>query len=375
MTAVHGFCDPRFAALRDALADNFRLDGEVGAAIALEVEGRLVVDLWAGHLDHARTREWERDTLVNVFSIGKAATATCAHHLVQRGLIDLDRPVRDYWPDFAASGKEDIPVHMLFSHRAGLPAIRTRLPAGAVYDWGVMTAALAAQAPWWPPGSAHGYHVNTYGFLVGELVRRATGGTVGDYLRRHIVGPLGIEFHIGLPADLDPRVAPFLGYGPTPTLPPGDLDERALMTLHAYHNPPTLSGLGVVNTRQWRAAEVPSTNGHSNARSVARLMGALARDEILSRETLARATQEHACGDDLILNRPSRFGLGFQLTQPERPMGPSPRAFGHFGAGGSVGFADPERGLGFGYTMGEMGPRWQNPKNRRLIDAVYLDLA
>ena len=330
-----------------------------------------MVDLWGGHLDHSRSREWQPDTLVNVFSIGKAVTATCAHHLVERGLLDLDRPVADYWPEFAPAGKQDIPVHMLLSHRAGLPAIRDRLPEGAVFDWSAMTTALERQEPWWPPGSAHGYHVNTFGFLVGEVIRRVTGSTVGEYLQKHLARPLGLEFYFGLPAALESRVAPFLSYGAAPPLGDPEGDERALMVAHAYGNPSTLSGLGVVNTRRWREAEVPSTNGHSNARSVARLMGALARNAILGIETLARATQEHSHGEDLVLARPSRFGLGFQLTQPERPLGPSPRAFGHFGAGGSVGFADPDRRIGFGYTMGEMGPRWQNPKNRRLIDAVY----
>ena len=373
MVAIRGVCDPSFSAVKEAFAENFSIDGELGAAVALEVEGRLVVDLWAGHTAHDRSREWREDTLVNVFSIGKAATAVCAHHLVERGLLDVDRPVAHYWPEFATAGKNDVPVHMLLSHRAGLPAIRRPLPDDSVYEWDTMTSALAEQAPWWEPGSAHGYHVNTYGFLVGQVIRRVAGTSVGRYLRDNVASPLDIDFHFGLPPALDSRVAPFLSYDARPAVadPGADLEDHLLMIGHAYANPRTLSGLGVVNTRRWRAAEVPSTNGHSNARSVARMMGALAGGRLLSGGVLTRATSEQAAGQDLILERPSRFGLGFQLTQPERPMGPSPRAFGHFGAGGSVGFADPDRQLGFGYTMVEMGPRWQNPKNRRLIEAAY----
>jgi CubicO group peptidase (beta-lactamase class C family) len=376
MVSIHGVCDDRFRGLHDAFAQNFEVDDEVGAAVALELEGRLVVDLWAGHVDLDRRQEWQRDTLVNVFSIGKAATAVCLHHLVENGAVDLDAPVARYWPEFAAADKGAIPVHMLLSHRAGLPAVRRPLPDDVVYDWDAMIAALAAEAPWWEPGSGHGYHTNTFGFLVGEVIRRAAGTTAGRYLAENVAGPLGIEFHIGLDASLDHRVAPFLGYdGPFPPLAdPGDDAERALMVKNAYANPRTLSGVGVVNTRRWRAAEMPSTNGHSNARSIARLMGELSRGTILRASTIARASAEAAAGHDLILDRPSRFGLGFQLTQPERPIGPNEGAFGHFGAGGSVGFADPDAHLGFAYTMGKMGPRWQNPKNRRLIDAVYQGL-
>lgn len=374
VVTIAGVCDQRFDAIRDAFADNFTIDDELGAAVAVELDGRLVVDLWGGHTDHDRTQEWQRDTLVNVFSIGKAATSVVAHHLVQRGLLDLDRPVASYWPEFAAAGKDGMPVHMLLSHQAGLPAIREPLPDDAVYDWDTMARHLADQTPWWEPGTAHGYHTNTFGFLIGEVIRRVTGTTVGGYLRDHVAGPLGLDFFIGLPAELDRRVAPFLLFddlslsaeAPAAT----ELDDRQLMIANGYRNPRTLSGIGVVNTRRWRAAEVPSTNGHSNARSVARLMGTLARTALLTEETTARATAEASAGEDLVLGRPSRFGLGFQLTQPERPMGRGTRAFGHFGAGGSVGFADPDARLGFAYTMNTMGARWQNPKNRRLIDAL-----
>ena len=200
------------------------------------------------------------------------------------------------WPEFAAAGKEAITVRQLLSHQAGLPAVRRRLPPGAMLDWPAMTTALAEQEPWWQPGTAHGYHVNTFGFLVGEVIRRITSKTPGELLRDEIAGPLGADVHIGLPASEHARVASFIWPGPPP-------------------------------------AE-----------------------------------------QDLVLHRPSRFGLGFQLTQPERPIGPGQATFGHFGAGGSLGFADPESGVAFGYVMNQMGPRWQNPRTRALVDAVYESL-
>jgi CubicO group peptidase (beta-lactamase class C family) len=244
-----------------------------------------------------------------------------------------------------------------------------------------MTAALAAQEPWWEPGTGHGYHVNTFGFLTGEVIRRVTGSTVGELLRTEIAGPLGADIHIGLPAAEHSRVATFSWPGPPPAAeePPG-LDSVQLMRHNAYFNPAGLSGSGFINSPEWRAAEVPSANAHGTARGVARVYAALAAGgrldgtSIIDPAALADATSEQVYGPDLVLNRPSRFGLGFQLTQPERPLGPGPSAFGHFGAGGSLGFCDPDAGLAFGYVMNQMGPRWQNPRTRALIDAAYASL-
>jgi CubicO group peptidase (beta-lactamase class C family) len=320
-------------------------------------------------MDAACSRPWERDTLVDVFSVGKPMAVLCLLALVERGEVELDAPVAHYWPEFAAAGKEAVSVRMLLAHRAGLPAIRRELPEHAMYDWELMTSALAAEAPWWEPGTAHGYHTNTYGFLVGELVRRVSSERVGARFRRTIAEPLGVDFHFGLPPAEDARVAEFL----FPDRPPesmSDPDAVPLIARRAYFNPPCISGLGTVNTREWRAAEMPSTGGHATARAVARIYSAL--DRILKPDTLAEATREASSGPDRVLTRPSRFGLGFQLTMPERPLGPHPGAFGHFGAGGSLGFADPSAGLAFAYTPNQgAGPRWQNPRNRGLIDALY----
>jgi CubicO group peptidase (beta-lactamase class C family) len=208
--AGDGVCDARFRGVREAFAGNFARHGEVGAAVAVTIESKPVVDLWAGHADATRTRRWARDTIVNVASATKGPTAICAHRLADRGLLDLDAPVAAYWPEFAQAGKAALPVHLLLSHRAGLPAIDKPLSTAALYDWDTMVGALAAQAPWWEPGTRHGYHTFTFGWLVGEVVRRITGKSLGGYWREEVAGPLGIDCHIGLDARHDARVAEFL---------------------------------------------------------------------------------------------------------------------------------------------------------------------
>lgn len=376
-SAVNGRCDARFALVREAFASNFAERGERGAALCVTAGGRTVVDLCGGWADAAGTRPWRPDTLVNVFSIGKGLTAVCAARLAGQGKLDVDAAAASYWPEFAAAAKGEITVRQVLSHQAGLPAIRRRMPPGSMFDWAAMTAALAAQEPWWEPGTGHGYHVNTFGFLAGEIIRRAAGSTVGTVLRTEVAGPFGADVHIGLPASAASRVAEFIWPGPPPPEEePSGLDGPRLMVHNAYFNPGGLSGAGVVNTRAWRVAEVPSANAHATARGVAGIYtvlaagGTLEGEVMVDAQALAAATTEQVSGDDLVLGRPSRFGLGFQLTQPERPFGPGPSGFGHFGAGGSVGFCDPGAGIAFGYVTNQMGPRWQNPRNRALIDAV-----
>jgi len=381
---VHGTCDPRFDAVREALAQNFTTFGETGAAVALTIAGRPVVDLWAGHLDVERLRPWQRDTIVNVFSTTKGMTAICAHRLVDQGKLDLEAPVSAYWPEFAAAGKERIPVHCLLSHRAGLAAVRTPLPPGSLYDWDLMTSALAAQAPWWEPGTKHGYHALTYGWLVGEVVRRVSGKSVGTYFRDEVARPLDVDFHIGVPEADEPRVSPVI---PPPPLSPEHLDAIAEVlkdpeSMHAksFINPPIVPE--AANTREWRAAELPAANGHTNARALARAYGVLAcggtsnGTRLLSRESIERATVVHSDGPDALLPLHTRYGLGFALSTPYEKMGPNPRAFGHGGMGGSMAFADPDAELGFGYVMNEMhsGLWIIDPRAVALIKAVYASL-
>jgi CubicO group peptidase (beta-lactamase class C family) len=385
--AVSGFCDGRFKGVRDALRSNFRDHDELGAAVAIAVEGRLVVDIWAGWEDGARTRRWHRDTLVDVFSVGKAMAALCILILVERGQIELEAPVSRYWPEFAAADKSEVTLRMLLGHRAGLPAIRRLLPELAMYDWDLMAAALASEEPWWEPGLGHGYHVNTFGFLTGELVRRVSGDSIGAFFRREVASRLDADFHFGIGPEHDRRTADYLLGGASQEAVDGGQErrfvgdrDREFLLARAYMNPPGMSGLGTVNTRAWRAAQIPSANAHATARGVARIYSALACGgavygiRFLGEETIEHASTEVSSGVDFVLGRPSRFGLGFQLSQPERPLGPNPRSFGHFGAGGSLGFADPEARLAFGYVMNNSGPRWQNPRNRALIDAVYASL-
>lgn len=378
---IGGTCDPRFATVGEAFATNFAERGEVGAAVCVVAGGRTVVDLWGGWADADRTRPWRADTLVNVFSVGKGLAALCCARLGAAGLLEVDDPVARVWPAFARAGKEGVTVAQVLSHRAGLPAVRRRLPPGAMLDHRRMTAALADQAPWWEPGTAHGYHTNTFGFLVGEVVRRVDGRTLGTMLRQDVAGPLGADVHVGLPDTEHHRVAEFLwDLEPPPEAEPEGLTDDQLMEYNGYFNPSGLSGAGVVNTPEWRRAELPSTNAHASARGVARVYQALAgwgrlgRVEVVDRGTLEAFTAERSSGPDLVLHRPSRFGLGFQLTQPERPLGPGARAFGHFGAGGSLGFCDPDAGLAFAYVMNAMGPRWQNPRNGALVEAVTASL-
>jgi len=386
---IQGLCEPGFERVREALGETLASGFEVGAALAVYVDKCAVVDLWAGHADAARTRPWTRDTIVNLFSVGKAVGAVCVLRLAEAGLLDLDAPVAHYWPDFAQEGKGRIRVRHLLTHQAGLPAVGRRLPSGAWRRWEVMIEALAAQAPWWEPGQGHGYHVNTQGFLIGEVVRRITGKTLGGYLRESLAGPAGIDFFIGFGPEMDDRCAELLPRAASAegeelrrqlSVDPESLTGLALMRVNAYRNPPEISGIGVKNTRQWRAAEVPSTNGHGNARAVARLYSALAGDgtldgvHVLGPEMIAHAAEEQVYGEDIVLQRPTRFGLGFQLTMVERPLGPNPRAFGHFGAGGSLGFADPDTRLAFAYAMNQRRSGWQHKHVRRLIDLVYAAL-
>jgi CubicO group peptidase (beta-lactamase class C family) len=382
--AIEGHCDARFTELREAFAANFRELDEVGAGLCVEIGGVRAVDLWGGHCDAARTQRWREDTLVNAFSVGKGVVAMLALALIERGDLALDAPVAALWPEFGAAGKQATTVRALLAHRAGLPAIRKRLPDDALYEWDRICAELAGQAPYWEPGSAHGYHVNTYGFLVGELVRRVTRIGVGVALARIVTGPAGADYYYGLAPRDHARVAEVVMPAAifreesnwSLAFPPTGDDAHDRMIWHAYFNPSGISGMGTVNTPEWRSAVIPSTNGHGTARGVATLYAAFLRGgppgvrwagDALRSEAVAI----QADGDDRVTRRASRFGLGFQLAAPARPIGESPRAFGHFGYGGSLGFADPDAGLAFGYVMNRPGERWNNPRTERLLDALY----
>jgi CubicO group peptidase (beta-lactamase class C family) len=388
MAEIQGRVDPRFERVREAFAENFDARDEVGAGVAVFVDGRQVVSLQGGHADQARARRWRPDTLVNVYSTTKAMTAICAHRLVEQGRLELDAPVARYWPEFAAAGKGELLVRWLLSHRAGLAAVEAPLPPEALYDWDAMCAALAAQRPWWTPGDDHGYHAITFGWLVGELVRRIDGRSLGRYFREEVAGPLGADFWIGLPDSEHARVGELSAMPlPQPGEPEGAslaatlLSDPEGLAARAFLNPPSVAA--GPNQPEWRRAEIPGANGHATADGIARVYSALAcggrADDVhvLAPESIERCREPQSRGPDRVLGISTRFGQGFMLSQDEplSAFGPSPGAFGHPGAGGSVGFADPHARVGFGYVMNRMGPHiLLDPRARTLIDAAYTSL-
>jgi len=371
---VTGRVDPRFTQLRDAFANNFVEHNEIGAALCVSVRGRVVIDVWGGSSSLTTHTPWDADTLVNVFSVGKGVTSLIAAMLVDQRLLDYDTKVASLWPEFAVHGKDQVTLRDLLGHRVGLPAVREALAPHAMYDWSLMTNALANEEPWWLPGTDVGYHVNTFGFLVGEFIRRATGKSIGDHVRQLIGEPLGADIYCGLPRNFHSRVAEFDWVGnPTFIDDTSTLTEEQLLQYNTYFNPRGISGHESVNTTEWRLAEIPSTNMHASARGVCAMYTPLAQggSSLISGAGLRLATTEVSRGEDRVLHRNSRFGHGFQLPLPERGFGPNPEAFGHFGAGGAMGFADPKAEVGFGYVMNQMGPRWQNPRNKALLEALY----
>ncbi len=373
---ISGTCDAGFEMVRHEFGRNFAERGELGASVCVLVDGHVVVDLVGGWADGARTRPWRADTLVDVYSVGKPVVGLLALQLVDAGLIGLDDPIAQVWTEFGAGGKGAATVRQALCHRAGVPAIRQPLTDEDLWDWRRMADALAATDPWWEPGTRHAYHTNTYGHLVGEVVRRVTGETCGARLRA-VAGPLGADFWFGVPRAEQHRCAEVVWSGSPipPEIEFESLSGDELMTMLGYFNPPGYSSVGVVNTGEWRGAEVPSTNGHATATAVARLYaGLLEPGRLLSPGLLAEAVSPQSQGYCPVLGEEVTFGLGFKPTVPRRPFGPNPGSFGHFGTGGAVGFADPAAGVAFGYVMNDVIPRWQSSRNRALMDALYASL-
>jgi len=386
--SVQGFCDPRFSEVEQEFRRNFAERDEIGAAVSVCFEGRTVVDLWGGWADQEAGRLWDRDTIVTIFSCTKGLAATCMHILIDRGLLDVDAPVAAYWPEFAANGKEAITVAMVLSHQAGLPYWLEPVPPGALLtDWDLVVAMLAAQPPVWEPGTCHGYHGTTIGFLEGELVRRITGRTIGRFFQDEVAGPLGLDAWIGLPEAEEPRVAKL--YLAAPDLnseffrrltSDPDWGGRLLVTNTGGH-----SAADVINARARHAAEIPSGGGITNARSLARhyaplsLDGALEGVRIVRPERLAgMRTVRSASERDLSLLLPTTFTLGYSKTWGRRALGPGghviigEHAFGTPGQGGNMGFADGQAQMSFGYTMNRHGGgTCLNDRGQSLVDAAY----
>lgn len=382
--AIAGTVAPGFEIVRDAFAANFAQRGEVGAAVCVYRNGQPVVDLWGGLADRDAARPWRPDTTGLVFSATKGVTAISVHALVERGVLALDEPVARWWPEFAAAGKEAITLRDVLAHRAGLATVDATLSLDEVLAWHPVCAAIAAQAPDPRTRDAHGYHVRTFGWILGEVVRRATGRTLGRWFADEIAKPLALDFWIGLPAEQERRVATLLP-APEPTDPkeialrerffgPGTLLGRALS------GPSNLFSYGPMwNTRPLHAAELPSSNGIGDARSLAKLyaatIGAVDGVRLLARDTVARAARETSSGSDAVIFLPTRFGEGFMLPPTLSPACPE-GSFGHPGAGGSLGFADPAAGIGFGYVMNQMQMGLVgDPRAAALVAATYACVA
>jgi CubicO group peptidase (beta-lactamase class C family) len=374
---IHGHCDNKFAPVKKAFASNFEAGLEVGASFAATVDGKFVVDIWGGYADEAQTRPWQRDTIVCVFSTTKVMTAICALMLIDRSLLDPDAPVARYWPEFAQSGKESILVRHILSHTAGLPAFDTLLPLETACDWDKVVSLLAAQKPWWEPGKDWGYHAITWGFLVGEVVRRITGKSLGTFFRDEVAVPLGADFHIGLPEEHEKRVGEMI---PPPEFKPGDPAYIAPGSmLYRAMNFPASSVLDT-RKRAVRAAESPAVNGHGNARSVARVTAAVACGgeldgvRLFGLPTIEKALEEQYYGTPKSFPLPAvRFGLGFGLTSKEMPIGPNSRVLWWAGYGGSIVVMDLDAKLSYSYVMNKMGAE-PNPRIVPIIGALYASL-
>ncbi len=354
--SAQGFVHDKFAAVREAFEANLASGADVGASFCATLEGETVVDLWGGHADAAKTRPWVKDTIVNVYSTTKTMTALTALLIADRGLLDFDAPVAKYWPAFAANGKANVKVSHLMSHSAGLSGWKETISKDDLYDWEKATSLLAAQAPYWEPGTAVGYHAMTQGYLVGEVIRRITGKTVGTVFREEIAEPLGADFWIGLPPSEDSRVAELIPPPPGTAVGEGGGETNALVA-----NMATNPGIDVAETRTraWRGAEIPAAGGTGNARSIAQIHTILANGGVaqgrrfLSEAGCRKALELQIEGRDLIMEVPARFGMGFGLAGGLIPL-PHPNTIFWGGYGGSLAVIDMDARTTFGYAMNKM---------------------
>ncbi len=373
---LQGHWDDRFAQVAAALETAIAEGEEVGAAIAIDIGGQTVVDMWGGHADAARTRPWAADTVVNVWSSTKTVTALAALMLIDRGLIAADDRVADYWPEFAANGKDGVQIRHLLTHSSGVSGWDQPVVPEDILDWDRSTAALAAQAPWWEPGTASGYHALTYGHLIGEVVRRVTGSPLKDFVRDEIAGPLGADFQIGAaPEDTD-RIAEIIPSTEPFDLPPMDQWPEAMLKTFTGPAPEP----GIANTAAWRAADIGAVNGHTNARALAKILSVISLGgtvdgvTLLRPETVEKIFEVQLEGPDLVLaGHPLRWGLGFGLPKPETiPYVPDEKICFWGGWGGSWETMNPDRGATIAYVMNKMGPGVEgSPRTDRYFRLIY----
>lgn len=369
---IEGSCDARFERVRDAFERNFTERGDVGACFAATLEGEYVVDIWGGHQDAARTRPWAEDTIVNVFSTTKTMTFIAALMLADRGQLNLDAPVADYWPEFGANGKEGVLVKHLLAHSAAVPGFGRHFSVEEHYDWALACADLAGQAPWWPPGAQSGYHAITQGYLIGEVVRRITGSSFGAFFKAEVADVVGADFHVGTgPSHFD-RIAemiPAAETAPIMEMDPDSIPGRVFSNVDVIE---------AVNTPGWRQAEIPAANGHGNARSVVRAQTAMANGgrafgkELLSAAGCRTALAEQTNGIDAVLGIHVRYGMGYSVGSDEISMGPNPNILWWGGAGGSTIVIDTDAHLCFSYVMNQMDNYiLGDPRGTSLGEALY----
>lgn len=375
MANIQGTCNPRFTAVKEAFAKNFDEHGDVGASVAITYEGEYVVDLWGGHKDAAGTQAWEQDTIVNVYSSTKTMAAMCALMLADRGEIDFYAPVKNYWPEFAQNGKEKVEVRHFMSHMAGLSGMDEPCSGEALYDWDLVCGLLADQAPWWEPGTASGYHALTQGHLIGEVVRRVTGESLGTFFRKEIAEPLSADFHIGTGEEHFHRIGELI----PPEAPAASMDgsgDANSIAARTFANP--APDARDSKTAGWRKAEIPAANGHGNARSIVRAQTAMANGgsafgvQLLSEAGCAAIFDEQSYGQDLVLGVPIRFGMGYGLTSKDAPMGPNPHTCYWGGWGGSTVVVDQDAKLCVSYVMNKMRAELLgDPRGFGMLQAAY----
>ena len=398
---INGNCDPKFHPVKEIFFNAIDGGFETGAAIAIEHKGKLVVNLWGGHKDANRTKEWEEDTLVNVFSVTKGITATCAARLIDQGKLNPNETVGYYWPEYSCNGKEKTKVSDFLCHRAGMFGFKGGMPSGSFQDWNKFTNHLESQSPYIEPGSSQGYHALTYGWLVGEIIKRIDGRTIGEYFKEEIAQPLGIDFYIGLPRENFVRCADmlmmernsirlpggFLKYVPNLFLPKRIINFKEALKSGDFEEAFEFrdeDDINFQNSDDWRIAEIPSANGHGTAKSLAKLYGILSNGcsrngiSIMNKDTLELAITPHSSGPDSVLfGAGIKFGLGYELAQGISSLGNiSPilnnKMFGHAGVGGAVAFGDPEQNLGYGFICNQQHePRDMYKTNNQLTKALY----
>lgn len=371
---IHGQCDPRFEAVKTAFENNFREHGDVGASVAVTLNGEFVVDLWGGHVNEEQTEPWQEDTLVNVWSSTKTMAAMSLLLLADRGDVDLYAPAAKYWPEFAQNGKQAVEVSHFLSHTAGLSGMDEKVEGDALYDWEWMTKSLAEQAPWWEPGTQSGYHALTQGHLIGEIVRRVTGQSIGNFFRQEIAEPTGADFHIGASEELDARIGNLIPPKSGPTPNPESIAGRT------FANP----GVDATEPRKrsWREAEIPAANGQGNARSIVRAQTAMANGgqafgkAIMSEAGTKRIFEKQSEGVDLVLGVPLTFGMGYGLTGAFTPISPNPNTCFWGGYGGSSVIVDQDARLCFSYVMNKMETGLLgDPRGFGLAAAMYMSVA